>query len=227
MIDLKDSIKSKIQKLLILAKDASDEESQTAMLQARKLMLKHNIQESELVSSFENEKTVVNERVYRNKLIWWHNKLGQIIAQHFRCSCYRKAIDSYQAEIRFVGLEEDVQIAVMIYNFARASIHYHSKVFLLRPEIKRKWKRKHQFKNDYIEGYLAGLNRKFLEQNKSESLELIVVQDPLVVQYYNSLSLTSINIHSAKKANDIVAWHNGYKDGKKFESGRELIGQNN
>ena len=56
MIDLKDSIKSKIQKLLILAKDASDEESQTAMLQARKLMLKHNIQESELVSSFENEK---------------------------------------------------------------------------------------------------------------------------------------------------------------------------
>ena len=43
--------------------------------------------------------------------------------------CYRKAIDSYQAEIRFVGLEEDVQIAVMIYNFARASIHYHSKVF--------------------------------------------------------------------------------------------------
>ena len=56
MIDLNDSIKSKIQKLLILAKDASDEESQTAMLQARKLMLKHNIHESELVSSFENEK---------------------------------------------------------------------------------------------------------------------------------------------------------------------------
>lgn len=224
---MNDSIKSKIQKLLILAKDASDEESHTAMLQARKLMLKHNIHESELVSSFENEKTVVNERVYRNKLIWWHNKLAQIIAQHFRCSCYRKAIDSYQAEIRFVGLEEDVQIAVMIYNFARASIHYHSKFFLLRPEIKRKWKRKHQFKNDYIEGYLAGLNRKFLEQNKSESLELIVVQDPLVVQYYNSLSLTSINIHSPKKANDVGAWQNGYKDGKKFESGREMIEQNN
>ncbi|MFI2128770.1 DUF2786 domain-containing protein [Lysinibacillus fusiformis] len=220
---LSESIKTKIQKLLTLAKDATDEESQTAMLHARRLMLKHNIQESELVSSHVNDKTVVNERVYRNKLIWWHRRLAQIIGRHFRCSYYRNTIDSYQAEIRFVGLEEDVQIAVMIYNFARASIHYHSKAFLLRPEIKRKWKRKHQFKNDYIEGYLAGLNRKFLEQNKSESLELIVVQDPLVIQYYNSLSLTSLDIPSPKKAGDDVAWRNGYNDGKKFESGREMI----
>ncbi len=86
---MEESIKIKIQKLLTLAKDATDEESQTAMLHARKLMLKHNIQESELVSSFVNDKTVVNERVYRNKLIWWHRKLAQIIARHFRCSYYR------------------------------------------------------------------------------------------------------------------------------------------
>lgn len=220
---MNESIKNKIQKLLTLAKDATDEESQTAMLHARKLMLKHNIQESELVSSFVHEKTVVNERVYRNKLIWWHLKLATIIAKHFRCSCYRNTIDSYQREIRFVGLEDDVQIATMVYNFARASIHYHSKIFLLRPEIKRKWKRKHQFKNDYIEGYLAGLNRKFHEQNKSESLELVVVQDALVVQYYNSLSLTSVNIASPKKAGDNTAWRNGYNDGQKFESGRDMI----
>ncbi len=223
VIGLEESIKTKIQKLLTLAKDATDEESQTAMLHARRLMLKHNIQESELVSSFVNDKTVVNERVYRNKLIWWHRKLAQIIARHFRCSYYRNTIGSYQSEIRFVGLEEDVQIAVMIYNFARASIHYHSKTFLLRPEIKRKWKRKHQFKNDYIEGYLAGLNRKFHEQTKSESLELIIVQDALVVQYYNSLSLTSSDIPSPKKAGDDVAWQKGYRDGQKFESGREMI----
>lgn len=220
---MEESIKNKIQKLLTLAKAATDEESQTAMLQARKLMLKHNIQESDLVSSFENIKTVVNERVYRNKLIWWHRRLAQIIAPHFRCSYYQSKIDSYHAEIRFVGLEEDVQIAVMIYNFARASIHYHSQTFLLRPEIKRKWKRKHQFKNDYIEGYLAGLNRKFYEQNKSESLELVIIQDALVVQYYNSLSLTSLVIPTPKKAGDDVAWKNGYNDGKKFERGREMI----
>ena len=41
VVNLIDSIKTKIQKLLTLAKDASDEESQTAMLHARKLMLNH------------------------------------------------------------------------------------------------------------------------------------------------------------------------------------------
>ncbi|WP_336634854.1 DUF2786 domain-containing protein [Lysinibacillus fusiformis] len=90
---LSESIKTKIQKLLTLAKDATDEESQTAMLHARRLMLKHNIQESELVSSYVNDKTVVNERVYRNKLIWWHRRLAQIIGRHFRCSYYRNTID--------------------------------------------------------------------------------------------------------------------------------------
>lgn len=223
VINLNESIKAKIQKLLTLAKDATDEESQTAMLHARKLMLKHNIQESELISDSVNNKTVVNERIYRNKLIWWHRRLAQIIASHFRCSYYKNTVDSYQSEIRFVGLEDDVQIASMIYNFARASIHYHSKVFLLRPEIKRKWKRKHQFKNDYIEGYLAGLNRKFHEQNNSESLELAIIQDALVIQYYNSLSLTSNNIPSPKKAGDDAAWQKGYHDGQKFERGREMI----
>lgn len=221
--NLEESIKSKIQKLLDLAKDATDEESQTAILHARKLMLKHNIQESDLAFNGVIDKTVVNERVYRNKLIWWHRKLAQIIAKHFRCSYYKNTIDTYQAEIRFVGLEDDVHIASMIYNFARVSIHYHSKTFLLRPEIKRKWKRKHQFKNDYIEGYLAGLNSKFYNQNKSESLELAIVQDSLVIQYYNSLSLTTSNIPSPKKAGDDLAWKNGYNDAQKFESGREMI----
>lgn len=223
MRNLNDSIKAKIQKLLTLAKDGTDEESQTAMLHARKLMLKHNIQESDLVPNFSVKKIVVNEKVYRNKLIWWHRKLAYIIAEHFRCSYYRNTIDTYQSEIRFVGLEKDVQIASMIYNFARASIHYHSQIFLKRPEIKRKWKRKHQFKNDYIKGYLAGLNRKFYEQNKAESLELAVVQDALVVQYFNSLSLISSNIPSPKTAGDDIAWKNGYNDGQKFERGREML----
>lgn len=218
---MSESIKEKIQKLLALAKDASDEESHTAMLQARKLMLKYQIDERDLVQTV--EKNVVNEKVYRNKLIWWHKKLASIIAHHFRCSPYINNFSSYDAEIRFVGLEEDVEIATMVYNFARASIHYHSKTFLLRPEIKRKWKRKHQFKNDYIHGYLAGLQRKFLEQNKRESLELVIVQDALVLQYFQTLGLVQIKMNQPQSAGDHQAWSSGYKDGQKFEQGRQMI----
>lgn len=218
-----ETIKAKIQKLLMLAKDASDEESHTAMLQARKLMLKHSIKEEELVSESKINKVIVNEKVYRNKLLWWHRKLAQIIAPHFRCNYYRNTLEGYHAEVRFVGLEQDVEIASMIYNFARASIHYHSHVFLKRPEIKRKWKRKHQFKNDYIEGYLSGINKKFHEQTASESLELAVIQDTLVIQYWESLSLVSTNIVAPKKAGDNAAWRSGYIDGQRFEHGREMI----
>lgn len=222
-IRMKETIKSKIQKLLTLAYDASDEESQTAMIHARRLMLKHNIVESEILSFNTNQKNVSNERVYRNKLLWWHKKLAQIISYNFRCSLYTNTFNSHDSEIRFVGLEQDVEIASMIFNFARASIHYHSKAFLFRPEIKRKWKRKHQFKNDYIEGYLAGLRQKFYQQNMSESLELAIMQDELVVQYYNSLNLATKNIHTPKMAGDTTAWNSGYIDGKKFEQRKEML----
>lgn len=217
-----ESIKSTIQKLLALASDASDEESHSAMLKARKLMLKYEIDEADITITNSN-KIVANEMVYRNKLLWWHKHLAVIIARHFRCNCYRNTLDSYRAEIRFVGLENDVEIAGIIFNFARASIHYHSKTFLLRPQIKRKWKRKHQFKNDYIAGYLAGLNKKYVEQTKSESFELAIVQDALVVQYYDSLSLTNKTIVTPKRAADDMSWRSGYEDGKNFERGRDMI----
>ena len=220
---MSESIKLKIQKLIALAKDASDEESHTAMLHARRLMLKHNIYENDLISHEKVHKNVANEKVYRNRLLWWHKQLATAIAENFRCSVYTLTHDSFDTEIRFVGLEDDVEIAAMIYNFARSSIHYHSKSFLLRPEIKRKWKRKHQFKNDYISGYIAGLRRKFREQNKTEALELAIIQDALVVQYYNSLGLISKPINLPKVAGDPTAWNSGYKDGRQFESGREML----
>lgn len=220
---MEESIKLTIQKLLALAKDATDEESHSAMLKARKLMLKYSIKESDLLSVRNIDKTVVNEKVYRNKLLWWHRKLAQITANHFRCSFYQSKVNTYQWEVRFVGLENDVEIATMVFNFARVSIHYHSKMFLLRPEIKRKWKRKHQFKNDYIEGYLSGLDKKFQEQTVSESLELVVIQDVLVVEYFNSLTLSTESISTPPRANDNSAWLSGFKDGKRFEQGREMI----
>ena len=220
---MEESIKLTIQKLLALAKDATDEESHSAMLKARKLMMKYSIRESDLLSVSTVNKSVVNEKAYSNKLLWWHRKLAQITADHFRCSFYERKVNTYHWEVRFVGLEDDVEIATMIFNFARVSLHYHSKMFLLRPEIKRKWKRKHQFKNDYIEGYLYGLDMKFTEQTISESLEVAVIQDILVVEYFNSLTLSTESITTPPRANDNMAWLTGYRDGQQFEQERELI----
>jgi len=222
--EILESVKQKIQKLLILAADTSDEESHTAMLQARKLMLKYNISKEELFNNhYVSEKTVSNEKVYRSKLLWWHKKLAVIISEHFRCNVYLRVINSHCSEVRFVGLKEDVEIASLIFHFARASIHYQSRLFLLRPEIKRKWKRKNLFKKDYINGYLSGLNQKFKDQNESESLDLLLVQDALVVEYFSSLTLSKSTVITTKTAGDAAAWQKGFKDGQAFESERTKI----
>lgn len=221
---MEQSIISKIKKLLALAKDKSDEESHTAILRARKLMLKYNVSESEITGTHKfYSKEVVNESVFRTKLLWWHKRLANTISDNFRCSYYIKVYDKYNKEIRFVGLKEDVAIAIEIYIFSLESIKYHSDVFLKSKEIKRKWKRKHEFKNDYIEGYISGLDKKFREQNISESLELSIVQDELVIQYYNSLSLRNTPLREPKKAGDTAAWSKGYHDGQKFEKSKMKI----
>lgn len=222
-----ESIKLKISKLLALAAGGNDEESHTAMLQARNLMLKYNLTESEISANNAtgeiNTKKVTNNSVMRTKLLWWHIHLAIVIASHFRCSHYINKYGSYDKEIRFVGLDEDVEVATLFFNFGVESIKYNSQNYLNRKEIKRKWKRKHQFKNDYIEGYIQGLNQKFIEQNQSESLELILTQHTLVTEYFNSLNLVNIDINQPKKAADHNSWNEGYKEGKKFDKDKKRI----
>ncbi|MGE6375995.1 DUF2786 domain-containing protein [Peribacillus muralis] len=77
-----ESINEKIKNLLVLAGDTSDEESQTALLMAQKMMLKHGINKDD-INIEETSSNVVHESVLEGKYSNWVNELLGVIALIF------------------------------------------------------------------------------------------------------------------------------------------------
>ena len=67
-----------------LARDANDEEGQASIALAQKLMLKHDIQMSEIDAV--NDKTNVTEAEMNfGRVLWWQRELAAVIAHYFKC----------------------------------------------------------------------------------------------------------------------------------------------
>lgn len=161
----------KIQKLLALANDANDEESMSALAKAQELMLSYGVSEEEVFeykqASF--EENVVDFVVYQGKPQKWLYRLAGIIAWNFRVKFYYVA--GTPVELHFLGTKTDVEIADITFHYAKGSIAYCARKFMQRPEIKRKRKQKWQLKQDYIQGYLVGLQEQFWEQVTTNGYE--------------------------------------------------------
>ena len=121
----------------------------------KELMLQHNIDESDVFEYKQEQKSeaVIDTVIYQGRPQKWLYRLASIIAENFRVHTYY--VSGSPIELRFVGIESDVQIAQIIFEYARGSAGYCARQFLQLPEIRRKYKRKWQLKQDYIEGYLV------------------------------------------------------------------------
>lgn len=152
---LGDKRRRKIQKLLALANDANDEESMTALAKAQELMLQHNVTEEDLFDYKQRQvqQEVVNSIIYEGRPLKWLYRLAGIIAANFRVKFYYQT--GAAIELYFLGLSTDVQIAEITFSYAKGIIALCSKKYMQQPSVKRKWKRKWQLKQDYIEGYLV------------------------------------------------------------------------
>ncbi|MGH1772148.1 DUF2786 domain-containing protein [Enterococcus casseliflavus] len=208
--------KKKIVKLLALANDANDEESMSALAKAQELMLQHNIDESDVFHYKQEQKSeaVINTVIYEGRPQKWLYRLARIIAKNFRVRYYYQS--GKPIELHFVGIMSDVQIAQITFEYARGSASYCARQFLQLPDIRRKYKRKWQLKQDYLEGYLKGLSQTFRKQVLTNGYEL-ALQVPEVVQ----TEVEKIGLVPGKDTSHTVrdreAFYFGYAEGVRFK----------
>lgn len=212
----------KIQKLLALANDANDEESMSALAKAQELMLAYGVSEEQVFdykqSSFEEK--VVDFVVYQGKPQKWLYRLAGIIAWNFRVKFYYVA--GTPVELHFLGTKTDVEIADITFHYAKGSIAYSARRFMIRPEIKRKRKRKWQLKQDYIQGYLVGLREQFEGQVKTKGYEMALQVPEHVQKEFDQLSLVP-GKDTSHKTKDLVAFQEGVEEGKQFSQRERLV----
>lgn len=89
-----DKIIAKIQDLMKLAQDNSDdEEGQTALMLAQKMLLKHNLSMKDIDRKNDRQtdaSIVETESKYLMRMPWWKSELHVILAKNFRCKSIRR-----------------------------------------------------------------------------------------------------------------------------------------
>lgn len=208
----------KIKKCLALANDGkSSDESDTAMLLAQKLMAKNNISMQDVEYQKENhtKNVVEGSGTEYTKLQWWMKSLANTIGENFRCYSFIRNWEG-KTKIIFLGLETDVAICKVVYEYAVDSIKFFSDMYIKMRGVGGKRGTTIAIKNDYIAGYLLGLKDKFKQQIEKEGWGLVLVKDALVVRELEKLNISKGKPLKRKTNGDTEAREKGYNDGKNF-----------
>lgn len=210
----------KIQKALRLASNnPSAEEAQSAALLAQRLMTKHGLKMADVSQADidQNEVQAGAGQIIRKRIEWWQRRLNAIIANNFRCYGFFTS----GRNIGFLGLPEDVEVAIEVYQFAENAVRYNASEYLKEsfkydPSPNRRYT--NAVRNDYITGFLDGLKTKFKEQVELKCLALVLVRHEVVEQAHKDAGWKSAKPLQRSSANDSEALAKGYQDGRDWNN---------
>lgn len=234
-----EKILHKVRALLNLARNGGDpdsNEAQSALLMAQRFMAKNGIDELEVGETPEVSlpKEVLDDYATEfEKLSWWKKSLGRVIAQNFRCYSYLNKRKGY-TRLAFMGLKQDAEIAIIAFSFATDYIrlgadHFmkaYRKTYVLQQGIRPAISQQRAVRNNYVEGWISGLEAQYSQQVSKEGWGLVLMKDGLVTQTYNDMDLKRGKSSQYSKGESTMgqdAYAKGYSDGKSFRATHQRI----
>lgn len=234
-MSVNDKILAKIRNLLELAEDGgNDEESQTALLMAQKLMLKHKISQNELNEGGEQQIVIKSLSVYK-RIYWWEKVLVRIIADNFRVMFYMQSNrlphqTSVQRKLVLMGYPEDVDLAYeMFYLAAEAMKHYASLHMKNAKEDGSNEKiPQNQLRKSYYQGFMDGLSSKFEKQRQQMSSEnekyaLIIKTPQDVLDKFNEEIHGQVSFKQPDLSKNNQAYAEGYNKGSELSLSNKYL----
>ena len=212
----------KIQKAMKLSDGGGTAaESQNALLMAQRMAIKHGIDIAELGEMVEEQKKKIVHQVVRAASLrsWWREKLYSIIANNFKVESYRTEMGKRNGKefyrLTYTGFEEDVSIALEVYNHAELSIQHHARTYIRKMGKRIKSTNKNKYKNEYMKGYLDGLKRKFAEQVREHGFQLALVKHPDVLAETANMGKYEFFIPASISSGE-NAYEKGFKEGRDY-----------
>lgn len=232
-----DSIIRKIKGLMALAEDnANEDEAQSAFVMAQKLMMKYNIEQSEIEDTADIA-SIIQGQATAYKTIFWHEKLlASIISDNFRVKYYynNKIFNGERKKrrtIMFFGLEQDVKIAKEMFVLANDAIDFYTKRFVEGVYNTGGYMRDKTFttdlKNSYMQGFINGLRDKMKSQRfeLQEEYGLIILMPKVVEDEYEEFSkdFNKGSKWKIPKIEELDAYHQGYTDGEEIDYTKSTV----
>lgn len=216
-------VKDKIAKLLALANDnrGNDAEAQTALLMARKLMAKYNLDMADVegaadkghVSDFRTDIT------FSKKRDAWAGRLAKVIAKAHRCEMILiSRTGSRTYTVKFVGFKDDLELATAIFKAAHTYVYRAgSDLWYAAKKIGYSTEELRSIYDSYGIGFAEGLAEKYREQDANDEActAMMVITPEAVSKYVNNVCTGTVDTSSSHSF-DRDAYGKGYEEGKKF-----------
>lgn len=214
-----------VRKIQLLLKKTTNnpsmEEAQTALLMAQKLMAEHGVSQSEIESqedvSIPKKKVTRSDLKFEGTTPWYKRDLAKVIASNFRCYSWISRGDR-RSRIVFLGVEQDVELAQMTYEFACDAIKYGASQYAKQLKKIQYVSSITAVKNNYMLGWINGLKDQFEEQVNQNNWGLVLVKDALVIKEYENMNFSNGRASRVSVSGGANARNAGYRDGKGFSS---------
>lgn len=228
-----DKILEKIRNLLSLAEDGgNDEESQTALLMAQKLMLKHKISQNELNEGGDQKIVIKSLSVYK-RVYWWEKVLVKIIAENFRVMYYMQSNrlphqTTVQRKLVLMGYPEDVDFAYEMFTLAAEAMKHYASLHLKSMEEKHLKSSQGNIRKSYYQGFMDGLSHKFKLQrdqmsSENEKFALMIKTPQDVVDKFNAEIQGQLAFKQPILNTENEAYSEGYEKGAKVSLSNKYL----
>ena len=213
--------KDKIRKLLALSKSSNENEAKAALLKARALMAEHKITEQEVFS--ECRSTIVRKTTKyscSNRRDPWMSILANVIASHYCCRSYGAVEAGAQTRtIGFIGLPDDFDLCVMVFEYAVDSVRSAFKRF--KKEFSMlSTKELRKIENGYAFGFIAGLNEALKKQDEEYQDYALVLVTPREVE--KEIEGMKVKQHNLNGRISTAKYNEGVEDGRNFRPDRRI-----
>lgn len=212
-----DKIIDKIDKLLALSRSDNENEARAAMMKARELIAKHNIDRAELGREKERNVVTMTSTAFRDE---WVQMVAGVIANNFRCRCLAIVLTKGLFRIRFFGFYEDAVISINIFQYAIKVVR---KRFGTLRAIYNSGKREFgkREKDAYIMGFCSGLEKNFEEQKQNNNQFALALAIPKEVDdFVNAIPGVETVPKECVRMNkaQTLLFRNGHADGRAFQN---------
>lgn len=223
-----DRILRRIKALLSLAEDNSNyNESHLAFLQAQEMMVKYGVDPNELTDDSDIIEILEKSGTDYKRLYWYEKELAGIVSKNFRCKNFlrwKKFSGRVQKQFRveFMGLESDVELASSMYRLVISAIEFYAHKHIKENGLGIRHHTQ-SLKDDYMRGFIDGLEKKFEEQIQSNEWGLVLVVPKEVEEKYNSEITQSGRRYYIPSVEMQESYQQGYKDGNTIDYQKETI----
>lgn len=217
----KERMISKIEKLLALAdNNSNEEEMQSAMLKAQALMAQYNIKMGEIGQSDYSAAKIIHLNVGgKTAVAPWKKLLASIIAKNFRCRIYYLKYKGLPGvNFVFLGFDNDATIACAVFKFAVAAAE--KGMYKCYRKFRDAGKFAKGIRHDYVSGFISGLKNKFEEQVTQNEWGLVLVVPKEVNAVLDGMDLGNVKESKARFHMQFnrEASEMGFRDGKNFNT---------